>query len=42
MLYLLYFLIFLAILKYHYNESKKPKYLNENFENVINSNNIII
>lgn len=42
MLYLLYFLIFLAILKYHYNKSKEPTYLYENFENVINSNHDII
>jgi len=38
MIYILYFLIFLAILKYHYNKSKQPQYINENFENVINAN----
>ena len=42
MLYILYFLIFLAILKYHHNQNKKPTYLNENFENVIQANYDII
>lgn len=41
MLYLLYFLIFIAILKYHHYQSQKPKYLNENFENVFHANTII-
>ena len=42
MLYLLYFLIFLAIIKYHHSKSKEPAYLNENFENVIQANHDII